>query len=58
MAVLARLLPAFIVGLTTFTIIGREAAGKTIPGDFELVAAQRRAGSRTLVDKHTRSAKT
>lgn len=37
-ALLAGLLLAFIVGLTTFSIIGRETAGKTIPGDFELVA--------------------
>lgn len=37
-ALLAGLLLAFIVGLTTVSIIGRETAGKTIPGDFELVA--------------------
>lgn len=34
----AALLLIFIVALTTFSILGRETAGKTIPGDFELVA--------------------
>src|SRR5512133_1255862 len=37
-ALLAGLLLALIVALTTFSILGRETAGKTIPGDFELVA--------------------
>lgn len=35
---LSAALLVLIVALTSFSIIGRETAGKTIPGDFELVA--------------------
>jgi TRAP-type C4-dicarboxylate transport system permease small subunit len=37
-AILAGLLLAFIIVLTSASIIGRETAGMTLPGDFELVA--------------------
>ncbi len=37
-AILAGFLMALITLLTCFSIVGRELLGKTIPGDFELVA--------------------